>query len=1022
MPDVETSSIQINISAQDSASAVISKIQKKLESFGETITKVQALWNDFSANTSALQAMKETGEAVKKASGDVTESVKEANKAASTAPNTQGIDKVKQSLEGVADEAKKVDTITWAKSLSKTDILRMKLEDAKKRLLELTSVSPENQNSSAITKTIEQIQRYEQAIDKATKDAAKDATTNLDGIGSKAKQTGDDFDKAGKDAQSFANSLGISFKGVTKTVSLLGILQGLTKMLQMRFEMLKKAASGIVEAFKGVIVITSKLIKVTAQASVAVGKVFGRAAIAPIALMGKAIGGVVSKLHEMFAGIVRIATYRLFRSMIKWITQGLSEGIQNLYQWSKALDQSFSKAMDLYATSRQYMNNSFAAMLEPIIEELVPLLDQAVDKAVELMNKFNQMFSALTGKSTWTKALKVATEYDEATKQAKKDTDELRRSLLGFDEINRLEGDKNKGSSSKGDEKDYSSMFVEMPIDSVFGDLAKKVKELIESGNWYEAGVTLAEKLNELIDAWQPEQMGKILAQKINNAVDLARGFLTTANWKKLGAKFAATINNLLYTINAKNIGKLIANILNSAFNLALGFLETIDGKAIGKNLSDIFNGFFEEIDAKTIGDTISTLLGKALDIGISYFQNLNTDAFYDSIIELIDSIEFGDLGNQFAELFNSIVDVIDADKISEIFSKLITGIADFLINSVGNMNIEGMVVKLTTILANLLSDTTTITKLAKASETLIKAVITAIGTFISTFPTNKLFEAITTFFKGINWNEIGSMIGTSLQGAIKDIDPQTIGEAIGTVFNSALDLLGSISDKMSELTTITVDVQPDGTEIQEQMTYWEALGFKIGAAISNALNTIDWEEAGETLSNLGVGITSMIRKAIETADKDGKLSQALDDLMRTIDWMTIAENLMIIIADAQSVIWTALKELGKAIAKVIWEGIKDFFSLNIGETLRNFASSFNTSGGTSWYVPDTTETTQKLQTETAVTDEEISSILSGAKYYNDQPTYIQVDVDGDGLFEIMIDKNNKTVRQTGSSPLMSGR
>ena len=718
MPDVETSSIQINITAEDNASTTLASITKKLETFATALTQVQASWNSFTENQTAIKTLESVANSINAINGK----------------------KIDIKFTGDAIDGK------TAENMKKT---QEAMEEAAKPASKVAESAEEIRESAQ--KAADSTQGMTKDWDKlsdSVENASEQASQGYDKIAKSAEKARTQQEKAAESTRNLGNALGISFSHITKTVSLLAVFDAETKVISHQLGLLKGTLSATASGFKALAKASAELIKVTGKISIAIGKAFGRIAVAPIQLMANTIGKVVTKLKDMFAGLVRIATYRLFRSMIKWITQGLSEGIANLYQWSKALDQAFSKAMDLYATDRQYLNNSFAAMLEPLIEQVIPILDQAVDKMVDLLNQFNQFFSAVTGKSTWTKALKVATEYDDVAKDAKKSTDELKRSLLGFDEINRLDDpDKNKKNKK---EVDYSAMFKEMPIESDIGNLARKLKELIKADQWFEAGQLLAQKLNELLDMWEPEQAGKIIAKKINNAVDIARGFITTANWKKLGVKFAGTINNLLYNINAKNIGKLIADTLNSAFKFGLGFLETIDGAAIGKNLSDIFNGFFEELDTATIGKTISELLSKAFDIGISYFKNLDKDAFYNSILTLIENIKFGELGDKFADLFNAISGVLDADKISKIFGGLIQGIATFLINAVNNMEIGEMVTNITTTLANLLSDEKTITKVAQAAEALIKGAFTAIGTFISTFPVNDLFNAITTFSIGL--------------------------------------------------------------------------------------------------------------------------------------------------------------------------------------------------------------------------------------------------------------------------------
>ena len=1063
MPDVETSAIQINITAEDNASANIEALKKKLENFGSVVAAVTDVWeelerqmsrSDFNSLASAIKSASEGAKGLSNI--DLTSTTAMVN------GTTAAFAKLTGQVQTFTDAEHAMEN--WQQNQKLTNIREM-AEEAESSAKGMTLL--DNVVDNVKEHTEELVENFRELKDSAKKAGetidfdkmAEEATQKVNDVNNEIKDTQkkaeeakgsatklfDDIsekaDEAAESVSTFSNFLaniknaqtkqmqtdmeGLA-SSIGKAISPMQMLQttvsAAISLWQFRFNMLKTIIGGTVNIMKKLAQATASVVKVTAKASFYIGKAFGKIALAPIEIMAKAIGNVTSRLKAMLSGLIRIATYRVFRTMIKFITQGLNEGVTALYQWSKALDQSFSKAMDLFATDRQYLNNSLAASLEPVIERLIPVLDMAVDKFVDLLNKFNQFASALAGKSVWTKALKIPAEYQEKTEEATKKTKELQRTLLGFDEINRLNGESDSGSDSAKKEKDYSSMFEELPIDGIF----KNIRELIESGEWYAAGKALAEKLNEMIENWSPEKAGKILAGKINDVVDMARGFITTANWDVIGEKLAGTLNNFLGTLNAKNIGKLISNTINAGFKFALGFIKKIDGKAIGKTLSNIFNGFFETIDTKTIGDTISNTLSKALDIGISYFENLNKNAFYDSIINLISSVKFGEVGKRLSELLNAGIAIIDGEKIGTVLSNAISGIADFVTNAAGNLKISDLVANITTAISTMLNDEATIQKVAKGFEALLKGAISAAGTFISTFPVNDLFEAITTFFNGINWTEIGTGIGTSLRNAIENIYPETIGNTISTVITKAIDLLSAFNEKMD-------------------MTGWQKVGADIGEAIATAINGVEWEKAGETLSTLAEGITGAIKTAIETADKNGKLSKAIDDLMKAIDWMTIAENLMIIIADTESVIFRALKELGKAIAKVIWNAIKDFFTLNdfwgtimqgrtggvVSETPKVpafFAEGGFPSQGQAFVAREAgPELVGTIGGKTAVANNDdivaavsqgVYEAVSAANASDRGGSNVSISVDGDNLFNFFVRKHNSTVKQTGVTPL----
>lgn len=212
--------------------------------------------------------------------------------------------------------------------------------------------------------------------------------------------------------------------------------------------------------------------------------------------------GIFSKF---FNSIKRIAFYRVIRSAIREITQGLSEGIENLYYWSQAVGTSFAPAMDRMATSTLYLKNGFASMWSPLIERAIPVLDALIDKWVDFFNIVQEGFARLTGQATWNKALKYPVTYKDALNDASKAAKEFKNQLLGFDELNVLNTPSNSGRGSGSDLLDYSRMF-----------------ELVET-NMAADGKGIGAKLADAIAGAfaDPDKWG--------NAGDKAAGFLGTA-------------------------------------------------------------------------------------------------------------------------------------------------------------------------------------------------------------------------------------------------------------------------------------------------------------------------------------------------------------------------------------------------------------------------------------------------------------------------------------------------------------
>ena len=139
------------------------------------------------------------------------------------------------------------------------------------------------------------------------------------------------------------------------------ITQTIGKLSQMTQEF--KKSGGILGAFgrkiKSVATgLGSKLAAGMKQVTSALGSAtknmissFGNKMISPIKNGTKALGGFLSSLK-------RIALYRAVRFAISQLTQGIKDGINNLYNYSALMGGTFTNSMNSLATNAQYLKNS----------------------------------------------------------------------------------------------------------------------------------------------------------------------------------------------------------------------------------------------------------------------------------------------------------------------------------------------------------------------------------------------------------------------------------------------------------------------------------------------------------------------------------------------------------------------------------------------------------------------------------------------------------------------------------------
>jgi hypothetical protein len=207
-----------------------------------------------------------------------------------------------------------------------------------------------------------------------------------------------------------------------------------------------------------------------------------------------------TKMGQFVNSIGRIAMYRAIRAAIKGVTSAAKEGIQNLAKYSAAINNtdasSANATMSEYASTLLQVKNSVGAAIMPVLTALLPVVNTIADAFINAANAVNQFLQALNGKSTFTKAKKNTVDYAKSLKGASGAAKELQKTLLGFDEINRL-NDENKGGGGGAAGADYSNMFEEAEVGGKIKETATWIKD------HFDEILSVAESIGVAIAAWK---------------------------------------------------------------------------------------------------------------------------------------------------------------------------------------------------------------------------------------------------------------------------------------------------------------------------------------------------------------------------------------------------------------------------------------------------------------------------------------------------------------------------------------
>ena len=317
--------------------------------------------------------------------------------------------------------------------------------------------------------------------------------------------------------------------------------------------------------------------------------------------------GILGKIISIAKQIKRITFYRIVRGAFKAITNGIGEGIQNLAHFSSL----FQGTMNGYTTQMGYLKNSFAAMFQPLLTSALPIFQKITDAIGGVIEKLAMFFSYMAGKTTYTKATHALVQYGDAAEETSK---KVKRSILGFDEINAL----TSNESSSSDTTDYSKMFEEVTIPEATQKKLQKIKDVFLKA--WEIAKDIASIVKNVVDAISP-----VISTFIEEAYPYIKDALSTIknvtnsmkSWS-IPAKTAATLG-LLASILAFGVKGTIAIALDAA-------IIWNTGKKIGQGTADfkdwianilgvIGAGVIGGITFGATGFVVGLTLGLALDI-----------------------------------------------------------------------------------------------------------------------------------------------------------------------------------------------------------------------------------------------------------------------------------------------------------------------------------------------------------------------------------------------------------------------
>jgi len=395
----------------------------------------------------------------------------------------------------------------------------------------------------------------------------------------------------------------------------------------------------------------------------------------------KSTEGVIGKLGKKITGIGSMLKRMVLRKILQSVIQGVKDGINNLALYSDDVNGNLSELK----SGLTQLKNSLATAFAPILSVITPILSKLIGYLNEAITKVGQFFSALTGKSTFTKAVKVQEDYADSLDKSAKSSSKAAKAnkkygdTLDIDEVHDIQSiNKNDDSDSSNS---TSNMFEEVPIESNISDFANRLKNAIKKGDFASVGSMLGNEVNKVVKtinekiSWKNvgpkitffvnglttafnslvstinwDLIGDTFAQGINSLINTIDLFATGIDWQNLCASIATGLNGFVSGIDWSKFGKTIGDLINIPIKAAYGFVTTFDWSTFGTSIADTFTTLFETIDWVKAAQGLSSFIIGIIDAITSFIEETDWQLVGNKIADFLGAIDWGGLLTSIAE------------------------------------------------------------------------------------------------------------------------------------------------------------------------------------------------------------------------------------------------------------------------------------------------------------------------------------------------------------------------------------
>lgn len=598
-----------------------------------------------------------------------------------------------------------------------------------------------------------------------------------------------------------------------------------------QFAALAGKASKVLAVVGAVLTAVKKIASVIKMIAVTVGKIVGsllkKMAIA-FKFVAAQTGKLFSKLTSGFKsssssagsfgdrlmGLVKsVFVFNVISKAFQSMVSGVQDSTKKFTQYSASFNGNISSLVNALNT----LKNAIAGAFAPILSIAIPYLVQLINYVTMAVNAVAQLIAALTGASTWSKAVQQNKDYAASLDKVGGSAKKAVGALAKFDDLDVLQKNDSAGGGGAG----AGNLWEEVPVSDTTKGLADKIKKLLALDDWSELGKMIAEKLTEMFMSipWGKiqaaarklgkqlgsllngilsdfrlwEELGYALAQGINTALIFLSNFLSQFDFEKIGNNIADGINTAIGNINWRLLAQTFIVGINGLIDLVYGFVTSIDLEKLAQKLGETLFTVLDNLNYERVAETIIKGIVKISD----------------AVIAFVESIDFKTLANHIVDMMRRIIRSMELDA-------------------------EG----------NELGDIWE--KNGEAVGKLIQAFVETVGTLMSGF--------------AANGSELGRQIAKWLSTALDQVDWEEVGQAIHNMLSGFLDMIIAFLEEM--------DWADVGNKIGEFLVEldWNSILEKVGEALKLAFVAVLEVAFGEDFREDLKGVHGILAKSIVKA------------------------------------------------------------------------------------------------------------------------------------------------------------